>query len=274
MKRWILVCLAVLGLAFLAGCGNDDGDLVRITIGATPRPHQEMLEYIMPALREAGIELQITTFTDFSVPNVALNDGQIDANFFQHVPFLNLYITNTGNQLHVVGEIHVEPMGAYSLTLDNIHDIPDGGIVAIPGDATNGGRALMLLERAGLIGLDPAAGINPAAGVLATLSDINYNPRNLQFRELEAALLPTILMNNDADLSVINTNHLIAGTNLCPVNDSLVREDITGNPYANVLVVRPEDANNPYISILFQYLTSPAMRAFILREYTGVEPVF
>jgi len=132
----------------------------------------------------------------------------------------------------------------------------------------------MLLERAGLIGLDPNAGINPQAGVLATVGDITYNPRNLQFIELEAALLPPLLLNRDGDLFVINTNHLIAGTDLCPANDSLFRESVSGNPYANVLVVRPENANSEVIATLYRYMTSEAVRAFIMRSYTGVEPVF
>ncbi|MCL2365289.1 MAG: MetQ/NlpA family ABC transporter substrate-binding protein [Defluviitaleaceae bacterium] len=273
MKKWIAIaCVMMLGLGLLAGCGDRDSDLVRIYVGATPRPHHEILDYITPMLRDAGIDLRVVPFTDFNMPNIALTDGQIHANYFQHVPFLNAYIGNTGNQLHVVGEIHVEPMGAYSLDLDNVMDIPDGGLVAIPGDATNGGRALMLLAEAGLIGLPDT--INPAAGVLATVADISYNPRNLRFTELAAEFLPQVLMNREADLSVINTNHLIAGTNLCPVEDSLIRESLVGNPYANVLVVRPEYANNPYIQTIFEYLTSEAVRAFIHRTYTGIEPVF
>ena len=273
MKKWMVVlCVMVLGLGVLAGCGNNDDDLMRIYIGATPRPHHEILDYITPMLRDAGIDLRVVPFTDFSMPNIALHEGQIHANYFQHVPFLNAYIYNTGNNLHVVGEVHVEPMGAYSLTLGNVLDIPDGGRVAIPGDATNGGRALMLLAEAGLIGLPDY--INPAAGVLATMASIEYNPRNLRFNELAAEFLPQVLMNRDADLAIINTNHLIAGTDLCPVEDSLIRESLVGNPYANVLVVRPDYANNPYILTLFEYLTSEAVRAFIQRSYTGIEPVF
>jgi D-methionine transport system substrate-binding protein len=264
-----MVCVVVLGLGLFAGCNRGNNELVRIYIGATPRPHAEILEYITPALREAGIELIIRDFTDFAVPNVMLTDGQINANYFQHAPFLNAYIDRTGNRLHIVGPVHVEPMGAYSFTLDNIMDIPENGSVAIPHDATNGGRALMLLEKAGLITLDPAAGI------LATQHDIIENPRNLRIIELEAAMLPRALSNNEADLSVVNTNHLIAANiGVCPVNDSLIREDVFGNPYANILVVRPEDANCENIATLYRYLTSEAVRAFIMRTYTGIEPVF
>lgn len=268
MKRFLaLVCVAVLGLGLFSSCSRDN-ELVRIYIGSTPVPHAEILAYIAPALLEDGIELVIREFTDFQVPNVALYEGQINANYFQHVPFLNIYMERTGNQLHVVGPVHVEPMGAYSMTLNNITDIPEGGSVAIPHDPANGGRALMLLEQVGLIQLDSAAGI------LATVNDIIDNPRSLRIIELEAAMLPRALLNNDADLSIVNTNHLINGTNLCPVNDSLARENVVGNPYANILVVRPEDAGNEHIATLYRHLTSEAVRAFIQRSYTGVEPVF
>ncbi|MCL2187655.1 MAG: MetQ/NlpA family ABC transporter substrate-binding protein [Defluviitaleaceae bacterium] len=279
MKRFLTVlCVAMLGLALLGGCnrGNDDvlvfpadGSLVRVNIGATPRPHHEILDYITPMLREVGIDLHVVSFTDFHVPNVALWDRQIHANYFQHEPFLNAYINNTGNQLHVVGPVHVEPMGAYSLTLDDIMDIPDGGSVAMPNDPTNNGRALMLLQKAGLIELDPAAGI------LATANDVTANPRNLRFIELEAALVPHALLNREADVSIVNTNHLIAADpSMCPLNDSLIREAVFGNPYANLLVVRPENADSEVIAALYRVLTSEAVRAFILRTYTGIDPVF
>jgi len=282
MKRLVSLLCAVAILAGLltglSGCRNDDnaplafptdGSLVQVIVGATPRPHAEILAYIAPRLRAEGIELIIQEFTDFHAPNPALFEGQLHANYFQHVPFLNAYITNTGNYLHVVGPIHVEPMGAYSLTLDNINDIPQNGTVAIPGDATNGGRALLLLQQAGLITIDPAAGI------LATRSDITYNPRNLEILDFDAAMLPRVLMASETDVSIVNTNHLIAAdTGLCPVNDSLVREPTFGNPYANVLVVREENADSPVIAALLRHLQSEAVRAFIYRNYTGVEPVF
>ena len=168
MKKLFFACVMMLGLGFLAGCGGGDDDLTRIYVGASIRPHSEILEYITPMLRDAGIDLRIRTFPDFVIPNVALAEGEIHANYFQHFPFLNNFMINTGNELHVVGEVHVEPMGAYSLTLDSIADVPDGGRVAIPNDATNGGRALMLLEQHGLIGLDPAAGILATVPTSAT----------------------------------------------------------------------------------------------------------
>jgi D-methionine transport system substrate-binding protein len=282
MKRLsMFFCLLglVLGLVALTGCrGGIDGDklvfpgdgsLVRVEIGASVRPHSEILNYIIPALRADGIELIIHEIIDFHVPNVMLYDKQLHANYFQHEPFLNAYMTRTGNDLYIVGPVHVEPMGGYSQILANVMDIPEGGSVAIPHDATNGGRALFLLASTGLITLCPEVGI------LATPNDITSNPRNLRFIELEAAILPMALINNEADLLFVNTNHLIASNaGFCPVNDSLIREPVFGNPYANILVVREENADSEVIAMLYRHLTSEAVRAFILREYTGIEPVF
>ncbi|MCL2603996.1 MAG: MetQ/NlpA family ABC transporter substrate-binding protein [Defluviitaleaceae bacterium] len=283
MKKFLTAVL-VLGLALLAGCnrgGSDgvlqfpsDGSPVRVYMGASPTPHRMILEYIMPALRADGIDLVITDFIDFNVPNVALTDGDIHANYFQHIPFLNVYMERTGNRLHVIGPVHVEPIGAYSLTLDDIMDIPEGGTVAMPQDPANTGRALMLLQQAGLIQLDPNIGIDPIAGVLATPDDVISNPRNLRFIPLEAPMVARALMNNDAHVSIVNTNVLLDGTPLCPINDSLIREAVFGNPYANVLVVREENADSEVIATLYRHLTSEAVRAFIQRTFTGVDPVF
>jgi D-methionine transport system substrate-binding protein len=285
MKKILaVICIVALGLGLLAGCnrGKDDGvlafpsdnSLVRVYMGASPTPHRMILEYIMPALRADGIDLVITDFIDFNVPNVALTDGEIHANYFQHIPFLNVYMERTGNHLHVIGPVHVEPIGAYSLTLDNIMDIPEGGSVAMPQDPANTGRALMLLQQAGLLQLDPNIGIDPIAGVLATPDDVISNPRNLQFTPLEATMVARALMNRDVDLAIVNTNVLLDGTPLCPLTDSLIRETVFGNPYANVLVVREENADSEVIAVLYRHLTSEAVREFIHRTFTGVDPVF
>jgi D-methionine transport system substrate-binding protein len=144
----------------------------------------------------------------------------------------------------------------------------------MPQDPANTGRALMLLQQAGLIQLDPTIDINPIAGVLATPNDVTHNPRNLNFIMLDAPMVARALMNNDADVSIVNTNVLLDGTPLCPINDSLVREPVVGNPYANVLVVREENADSEVIAVLYRHLTSEAVRAFIQRMFRGVDPVF
>ena len=261
----LALCLIFLSLG-LTACSSDD-DYIRIRIGATPVPHAEILEYISPFLLEEGIRLEIVEFTEFAQVNPALVDGSLEANYFQHVPFLNNFIAATGNQLHVVGAVHIEPMGAYSMTLSDISELPYGALIAIPDCAVNGPRALMLLEDHGILAL------NPDVRVTATTGDITYNPLGLEFIEILASLLPRVMLDREADLSIINTNHVLAGTNLNPVEDSLIMES-TDSPYANTLVVRPEYADNEAILTLMRHLNSDRVREFILRNYDGVVPVF
>ena len=245
---------------------SDTSELTRIRIGATPRPHMEILEYIAPFLLEDGIELELIEFTDFFVVNPALADGTLDANYFQHTPFLNA--SPYADVLYMMGLIHIEPMGMYSFTMDSIDDLPRGGVIAIPNDATNGGRALLLLQTYGVITLDPAAGI------LATPFDIIDNPFELEFHELDAALLPRMLNDPTIDAAVINTNHVLAGTDLNPMNDSIIIET-PDSPYGNGLAIRRADADNPVFRTLLSHLQSERVREFIYRQYEGaVVPVF
>jgi len=217
---------------------------------------------------EEGIQLEIVEFTEFALVNPALSQNQLEANFFQHVPFLENYMNASGNVLHVMGPIHIEPMGAYSLTLSDINELTYGGSVAIPDCAVNGPRALMLLEDHGLLGL------NPYARTIATIHDIPYNPLNLQFIEIAPALLPRVMLNRETDISIINTNHVLAGApGINPVEDSLIMESVD-SPYANMLVVRPEDADNPIMHTILRHLQSDRVRQFILDNYDGVVPVF
>jgi len=251
----------------LTACNRGDDGVTVIRIGATPTPHAEILEYISPFLLEEGIRLDIQVFTEFAFPNPALADGSLDANYFQHVPFLDNFIAASGNELHIVGAIHIEPMGAYSQTLNDINELFYGATVAIPDCGVNGPRALMLLE------LHDVLTLNPYVGTRATIHDITDNPLNLQFIEITASLLPRVMLDREADLSIINTNHVLAATDLDPVRDSLIMEPVE-SPYANVLVVRPEDADNPAILTLLRHLQSERVRAFILENYSGVVPVF
>ena len=275
MKKALLLILAIattLGLATACNSAQelaawDGGDTFTITIGATPRPHEEILNYIRPYLLEAGVDLDIRQFTDFAVVNPALNDGTLDANYFQHLPFMEA--SPYADNLTMLGLIHIEPMGAYSLTLDSIADLPYGATVAIPNDATNHGRALLLLQTHGLLTL------NPDAGIRATYtSDITDNPLGLNFTALDAAVLPRVLDDPAVDMAIINTNHVLAGTDLNPVRDSLIIET-PYSPFANGLTVRNADADHPAFQILLQYLQSDRVREFIQREYDGaVVPVF
>ncbi|MCL2360294.1 MAG: MetQ/NlpA family ABC transporter substrate-binding protein [Defluviitaleaceae bacterium] len=269
MKRItaLVLCIALLALSFGA-CNRNDDDYITIIIGATPTPHAEILEFISPFLLEEGIRLDIRVFTDFSFPNPALSDGSLDANYFQHMPFLQNFMDRTGNQLHVVGAIHIEPMGAYSQSINHISELQQGALIAIPDCAVNGPRALILMENNGLLTL------NPYAGFGASIHDIIDNPLDLEFVQIAAAMLPRVMLDEEADMSIINTNHVLFGApNIDPVRDSLIMET-TDTPYANMLVVRPEDADNPAMLTLLRHLQSERVREFILENYSGVVPVF
>ena len=274
MKKVLALVLCIVLLLSLGACNratalrpDADGNTV-IRIGATPTPHAEILEFIAPFLLEEGIILDIHVFTEFAFPNPALSDGSLDANYFQHIPFLENYMNNTGNELHVVGGVHIEPMGAYSMTISCISELPAGSTVAFPDCAVNGPRALILMADNGLLTLSPYAGYQ------ASIYDITDNPLNLQFVQITASLLPRVMLDREADMSIINTNHVLFGApEVCPENDALIRET-TDTPYANMLVVRPEHAEHPVILTLMRHLQSERVREFILENYTGIVPVF
>ena len=265
MKKFLLALVLLLALVATTAC-NSDNDLIRVNIGATPVPHQEILRYIQPALREAGIDLQITPFTAFHQVNPALADGSIDANYFQHYPFFSN--SPEYNQLSWLGNIHIEPMGAYSNWLENINDLPYGARVAIPADATNKGRAFLLLHNHNIITIDLETPINQL-----TAFHIVNNPLNLQFTDMEASLLPSVFTDPNIQLAIINTNHVLSSGIANPLTDSLIIES-TDSPFANGLVVRIEDRDNPVFQTILQHLQSPAVRDFIIRNYEGVVPVF
>jgi D-methionine transport system substrate-binding protein len=223
-----------------------------LKIGATPVPHAEMLALIVDDLAEQGIDLQIVEFTDYVTPNLALIAGDIDANFFQHVPYLQSNTEWTTTLVSAFG-VHIEPFGLYSNKYKSVNDIPAGATIAIPNDPTNGGRALLLLAENGLITLKPDVGLE------ATDLDIASNPKNFKFRALEAAQLPRSL--NDVDAAAINGNYALdAGLN--PVGDSLILED-ADSPYVNIVVVRKGMENDPRILALQDALTSEEIRDYI-----------
>ena len=262
IKILVLAAVFVLGLA-LVGCGEDDSNVLRI--GASPVPHAIILEYIADELAERGVIIEIVEFADFVLVNPALYERQIDVNYFQHRPFLNRWIADSGNELAYIVSIHIEPMGIYSENLTDLSQVPQNGSVAIPNDATNGGRALMILESAGLLGLREGVGIG------ATVHDIVYNPLNLEVIELEAPIVPVAL--GDVDIAVINTNFAL-GVGLNPMRDALYMEPVD-SPFANVLATRPENANSEAVQILAEVLQTERVYNFILERFEGaVVPVF
>lgn len=260
MKRGLLI-ISVLFFALTAGTAA----AATIKVGATPVPHAEILEIIVPLLKEEGITLQIIEFTDYVRPNLALQDGELDANFFQHIPYLEGFNADRGTDLVSLIGIHIEPLGVYSDKIASLQELPKGAQLAIPNDATNGGRALLLLQEAGLIKLDPKAGIEP------TVFDIVENDLAIKFCELEAAQLSRVL--TDVHGAVINGNYALqAGLN--PVQDAIFLEG-SESPYVNVIAVRAQDAENPALLKLAEALLSDAVRDFILEKYEGgVAPVF
>ena len=276
MKK-LVVLMTVLCLAMLAvaGCGGNDkkaaapakdtGKKVVLKVGATPIPHAELLNLVKPALAKDGVDLQVIEFTDYVKPNLSLADKELDANFFQHHPYLEEFATERKLALVSAANIHIEPMGMYSKTLKDIKAVPEGAKVAIPNDPTNGGRALMLLDKAGVLKLKDGVGIK------ATVQDIVENAKKVQIVEAEAAMLPRTL--EDVSLAVINSNFAMEAK-LNPVKDALFIEP-KDSPYANIIAVRKGDEKREEIVKLVKALQTPEVKKFIDDKYKGaVVPAF
>ena len=236
-----------------------------ISVAATAVPHAELLEFVKPALAKEGVELKIKVFTDYVQPNVQVAEGRLDANFFQHQPYLDEFNASRGTALVSIAGVHVEPFGAYSSKIKKLDELSEGAQVVIPNDATNGGRALLLLQKAGVIKLKAGAGIT------ATVKDIAENPKGIKVRELEAATLPRVLA--QVDLALINTNYALeAGLN--PTKDALVIEG-ADSPYVNILVTTAEKKDNADLQKLAKALHTPEVKKFIADQYKGaVVPAF
>lgn len=259
MFKRFAILVATLVLAACSQGGSSEGGEGPLVVGATAVPHAEILEFVQPVLAEQGIEIQVRVFNDYVQPNVQLVERRLDANYFQTLPYLEEFNAARGADLVTVAGIHVEPLGAYSRRHADLAAVPTGADVALPNDASNTGRSLLLLQSAGLIRLR-----NPE-NPLSTVRDIAENPRNLRFREIEAATLPRVL--GQVDLAVINTNYALdAGLN--PAEDALALEG-GDSPYVNYLVARPDNRDDPRIRALAEALRGPAVRAFIQERYEG-----
>ena len=280
MKKFLaIIATLVVAVFAFAGCGGSpsassgsdasassgSGQKV-LKVGASPVPHAEILEVVKPLLAKEGIDLQIVEFSDYVQPNLALNDKELDANFFQHEPYLDNFMTeHTDVKLANAGGIHIEPMGIYSKKIKKLDELKDGASIAIPNDPTNGGRSLLLLEKAGIIKL------KEGVGVKATVQDIVENTKNIKFQEVEAAQVPRTL--DDVDAAVINTNFAMQ-VNLVPTKDALFMEDST-SPFVNIVAVRKGDENRPEIQALLKALKSDEVKQFINDKYKGaVVPAF
>ncbi|MEU0370978.1 MetQ/NlpA family ABC transporter substrate-binding protein [Streptomyces sp. NPDC006283] len=237
-----------------------------LVVAASPTPHADILNYVKDKLAaKAGLKLEVKEFTDYVLPNTATQQGQVDANFFQHKPYLDDFNKKNKTTIVPVVNVHLEPLGLYSKKAGDIKDIKAGQTVAVPNDTTNEGRALHLLADNGLIVLKDGVGTD------AKLSDI-ADAKGLKFKELEAATLPRAL--NDVDAAVINGNYAIEA-DLEPATDSLVLEKAEGNPYANFLAVKEGNEGDSRVQKLAELLNSPEVKKFIEDKYAGsVVPAF
>ena len=275
-KKFLSLILALALAASLTACGSSDttetpddadsgdtAETVTLKVAASPTPHAEILEQVKPILAEQGIDLVITEYGDYIVPNTAVDEGDEDANYFQHTPYLEQFNAENGTDLVSAGKIHYEPMGVYAGKTSSLEELPDGATIAVPNDATNEARALQLLAAQGLIEIDPDAGLN------ATPNDITSNPKNLEFTELDAAMIPNTI--EEFDLNVINSNYALqAGLN--PAEDALASEDANSDAaqtYANIVAVKAGHENDPAIVALVDALHSEEIQEFINTTYQG-----
>lgn len=263
MKKIISTLIVLLVAASLFAGGGKEKNASVLTVGATPEPHAEMLKLVVDNLADQGITLKIMEFTDYVTPNEALESGQIDANFFQHLPYMDSFNQERGYHLVNAGGIHIEPMALYSKKVSSLAGIAAGSTIAIPNDPTNEGRALLLLQSAGLIKLDPAAGIT------ATPINIVENPKNLKFTELEAATMPRILA--DVDAAVINGNYAIPAGLIANVDGLFVEG--ADSPYVNIIAVKDGNQTDARIVALVQALQSQEIVEFIKARYPNGEVV-
>lgn len=263
MKKVVLILVI---LALFAGCSAPQKEEAKVLkVGASPVPHGDILKFIQDDLKKEGYELEIVEFTDYVLPNLALEEGDLAANFFQHVPYLDNFNAERGTHLISAGGVHIEPIGLYSANLTSLDELGDKAQVLIPGDATNGGRSLLLLEKLGLIKLKQDVGLS------ATPQDIIENPKNLVFKEMEAAQIPQAL--EDADLAAINTNYVLSA-GLDPER-ALVHEEGKDNPYANILAIREADKDAAFVKVLLKVLQSEKVKKFLEEEYKGaILPAF
>ena len=280
MKKTVTALLAAtLTLSLLAGCGGKTGptptpeadptpsaqtqaEKTVLKVGASPTPHAAILEVVKDALAQENIDLQIMEFNDYVVPNTALEEGELDANYFQHITYMNSFNVEHGTHLVSVGVIHYEPIGIYAGKTASLADLPDGAIISVPNDTTNEARALLLLEQEGLITLKEGAGIN------ATKDDIAENPHNYQIKELEAKNLAPSLP--DVDIAVINGNYAIdAGLK---VSEALAIESAEGEAtqaYGNIIAVKEGNENDPAVQALVKALQSQEVKTFVENTYDG-----
>jgi D-methionine transport system substrate-binding protein len=262
MIKQIFAFLGVSLALFFSGCSDSKNGL---KVAASAVPHAQMLEFVKPDLKSQGIDLIIIVTDDYNMPNRALADGEIDANFFQHIPFLEAQIKEFHYPIESLAKIEIEPMGLYSKKIHALSELKDGSAIAIPNDPTNEARALLLLQNHGIIELKDPKNLH------STVASILKNPKRIKFIEVDAAMLPRVL--DDVEAAAITTNYALQA-NLSPIKDALVLES-KDSPYVNIIAIRVGDENRPDIQALKAAMTSEKMREFILKTYKGaILPAF
>lgn len=274
MKKTFLMAAALTaGLLGLAGCGGKHTDPNRITVAASNVPHAEILEQAKPLLAEQGFDLRIQVMQDYIMPNLALANHEIDANYFQHLPYMDTVVQEHKNDPNYdfvsAGAIHIEPIGIYSKKYKHLQDLPDNGLILMRDAVSDEGRVLAIFQREGLIKLKPGLSM-----VDTRVTDIIDNPKHLRFQpNIEASMLPQMYNNNEGDAVVINANYAL-GAGLDPVHDPIALESGENNPYVNIVTVHRTDLNSPKIEALVKALHSPQVQDFIRSKYKGaVVPV-
>lgn len=272
MKKWLSALFAVVLVLALAACGgnnnasNDqkEGKLTKLVVGASNVPHAEILEKAKPILKEKGIDLEIVTFQDYVLPNKALADKEIDANYFQHIPYLESQKKEHGYDFVNAGGIHIEPIGIYSKKYKSLEELPDGATIIMSNSVADHGRILSMLQEKGLIKLKD--GVDKTK---ATVKDIVDNPKHLKFEaDVDAGMLPQIYKNGEGDAVVINANYAL-DAGLDPAKDPIAVESPKNNPYVNIIAVRKGDENRKEIKTLVEVLQSKEIQDFIKKEYKG-----
>ena len=268
MKKVSLGLLSLITVFSLAGCNSTDDNQTTLKIGATAVPHAEVLEHAQPLLEEKGIKLEITVFQEYVLPNTSVEEGELDANYFQHIPYLEGFNEEHGTHLVNVGGIHIEPIGVYSKKYKSLDELPNGATIIMSNSVADHGRMLTLLQQEGLIKLDP----NVVADQ-STVEDIVENPKNLNFKtDIDPGMLVTVYEQNEGDAVLINTNYALDG-GLNPMKDAIAIED-SESPYVNIIAVKSGNENNEAVKTLVEVLRSEEIQNFINETYKGaVVPV-
>ncbi len=264
LKKLLSLTLAgVISASLLVGCSSTSGEDKTIKVGASPTPHAEILEVAKPLLEKQGYSLEVVEFDDYVLPNTSLAEGDLDANYFQHIPYLEQMNSEKDLKLTYTAKVHIEPMGIYSEKHDSLDDLAEGAKIAVPNDATNEARALQLLAKNGIIEV--------ADKELITAKDITKNPKNVKIVEVDAASVPSSLA--DVDFAVINTNYAL-NVNLNPTKDALAIES-SDSPYVNILACREDNKDSEKVKALTEALNSKEVKSFIEEKYDGsIVPTF